>query len=113
MTQDNKVKVYNKGTLVAIQSDDGLWIEAIDNTPNDLWLYELFGPKSFNVNKVSLWDMFVPYFLEERSLPNNRLDLQVVLERNEKGSRHELARDWNYRMGDDDIEVVFPKCCTI
>lgn len=108
MLNDNKVKVYNKGKLVAIQSDDGLWVEAVKDVPNDLWLYGLFGPRDFNIDKVSLWDMFVPYFLEERSIPSNRVNLQGILSKHNAASRHSLARDWNYRMGDDDIEVIFP-----
>lgn len=106
---ENRVRVYNEGVLVAVQSEDGTKMELLDNIPDRLVPLELFGPPYNRTKSVSFWNYFLPYFLMERLIPANRKDLQDILKENNAASRESLGHSWNYRMWDDDIHVEMPE----
>lgn len=103
-----KVRVYNEGVLIGIQSDDGLWIEKVPGAEARLYTPELFGRKGYEVDRVSLWGFFVPCFLEDRLYPKDRVGLNKKLAKEMVPSRMKLGMKWSFRAWDDDIEVKVP-----
>lgn len=105
---EDRVRVFNKGILVAVQSEDNKTIDLLDGIPAELIPISLFGPTAYRSKSVPFYSYFVPIWLTRRMLPSNMIDLQERLEENNSGSREELALRWKYRMANDDIEVEFP-----
>lgn len=104
----DKVRVYNEGTLIGIQSDDGLWIEKVPGAEYRLYTPELFGMKGHEVDRVSLWGFFIPCFLEGRLYPKDRVGLSKKLAKEMVASRMDLGLKWNFRAWDDEIEIEVP-----